>query len=246
MKKFLAWSKKHPLTIILIVGVGILFLLFLNSSGGGGTVVAGGAAGPTDAQVGAQAAVTTAQIQASTQIHGIDATVVAAQNEQAYKIAEATINSQVTMYQSELGSTVSLAGISAQQNIQLAGIQAGVQTADLANRAALEQAGIYRDIFNSQNHLMETQYNDAALIAINGQNVSGAVAVAPYTTLQTFAQTGAIDKLVSIKDAFLNLGNGISIGRGTNFTPPGATPGQPSGFSQFLGGITGSLLTAFV
>ncbi len=245
MKKFMAWVKKHPLTVILIIVVGVLFLLFLNSSGGSQTVVAAGAAGPTDAQVGAQAAVTTAQLQASTQIHGIDASVIAAQNQQAFQIAEDTINSQVAMYQTQLGASVQFAGIAAQENIQLAGIQAGVQTADLANRAALEQAGVFRDIITSRDRVVETQYNDAALVAINGQNVGGAVAMAPYSTLNTLAQTGAIDKLVSIKDAFLNLGSGISIGRGTNFTPPGATPGQPNAIAQFLGAATSVAAMAF-
>lgn len=302
MKKVFAWIKAHPLTLVLIVGVAILVLvLFRGGSSGGTTVVASGPSGPSDAAVAASASLAAnqdnnatqlsiAQMQGTVQLHAIDTSVVQQVNQQSFQLAEDQINANASTYNSKVGADVQLAGIGAQRDVQLAGIAAGVQTADLANQASLAQAGIYKDIFTSQAHLQETQANDNAAVAINGQNVQGSVltteyndaaaaainsqnvsgqvqitginasrdvnlsaidaqksvALAPFQLASTAINKGALN--LGTKDAFLNL-PGFSAGRATNFTPPGATAGQPNPFTGFLtalgNGIGNALPAAF-
>src|SRR4051812_25123404 len=110
MKKFLGWVKEHPLTIVLIVGVGILALVLL-SGGKGGTQTAMVSSGPSSADVAASTSLAEAQLGASVQTHGIDASVVAQTNQQSFQLAEDQINANTSAYQTDAGAAVSLAGI---------------------------------------------------------------------------------------------------------------------------------------
>ena len=231
MKKVFAWIKAHPLTLVLIAGALILvFLLFGGSSGTAQTTVAGTTVDPNAAaEIASSTQLQTAQIQSSTALTG-------QANQQAFQLAEDQINANTTAYTTNVGAQVQLAGIGASQDVQLAGIQGQVQLADLQNQSNLAQAQVYSNIFTSQQQTQQTQYNDAAAVAINGQNVQGAVALAPYQVASTALSTGNLN--LGTKDSYLNL-PGISTGRATNYTPPGATAGSNSGFSLNVGSIFG-------
>lgn len=236
MHRIFEYVKEHPLTLVLVLGVGILVIVLFSGGSSGGTVVAAGAAGPDDADVAAQTALAQTQIQASASLTG-------AANQQSFQLAEDQINANSAAYTSNLGATVSLSGIDAQKDVQLAGISSQVQIADLQNQSNLAQAQVYQSIFTSQQQTQQNQDNDAAAVAINGQNVQGSIALAPYTTIDTLANNGAIGNLTGTKDAYLNL-PGLQVGRATNFTPAGATAGQPNAFAQFAGGLVGGLAGA--
>lgn len=243
MKKVFAWVKEHPLTLVLIAGVVILLLVLLSGSSGSTQVAAGQATDPNAAaELQASTQVTLAGIGQATQIAGYNASITAQQNTNAFQLAQDTIQSQTAAYQSNLGAQVSLAGIGAQKDVQLAGIQGQVQLADLQNQVTLANADVYKSIFTSQETTKQTIANDTAAVQISGIAAQKEVALAPYQVASTAISSGNLN--LGVKDAYLSL-PGISTGRATNFTPPGASAGQPNPFTGFLTNLGNGLSNAF-
>lgn len=230
--------KHHPLSIALGVGaVVLLYLLYSSSSSSSGAQTASYAAGPSDAAVAASASVANTQIQANAAANQTNAELTASQNQQAASIALAQIQANSAAYSTDATTTVNIAGINAQQQVQIAGISAGVQTADLANQAALAQAGIYEHIFDAQSNAQISASNNAAMVATTQLNDTAAIQLGQINAGVQTAQTLGSSKLASLINHAQSTGGSINIG--------GITAGGGSGASNGVATTIGALGNIF-
>lgn len=136
MEKAWIWIKEHPIAVVGVIGVLVIaYMLF--GSGSGGTVVAG-SSGPSDAQVAADAQLQMAQLGASVQTSGLNASLAATQSNNATQVQIADLSAQVAHYQTEQAANVQEIGIAATKDVNLAGIQSQ-QVIALANAATEAQ-----------------------------------------------------------------------------------------------------------
>lgn len=135
MPKVLEFVQEHPYAIAGVVAGGlVLYLLY--SAGGSTTVVQGG---PSDAQVQANTALQLAQYDLAGRANSAAAQLQAAQITANTELAEKNLDYQLGVYQTGKGADVSMAGIQAQEHIQLAGITSQQQIAGYAQETARDQ-----------------------------------------------------------------------------------------------------------
>lgn len=219
MHKAFAWIKQHPLTLVLIIGVGILVIVLFSGDTSGTVQSAMVAAGPSDADVAASTSLAQTQVAASTSLTG-------QANQNSFQLAEDTIAANASSYNANLGAAVSLAGINAGQTVDLANIQGQVQMADIQNTANVQVAGIQAGVANN------------AIVAQETENL------APYTAINSLAANGGLKQLTTQKDAYLNL-PGLQIGRATNYTAPGASGQNNNNPGAAISSVVGSVAGAF-
>lgn len=117
--KVLEWFKKHPLAIVAIVGA--VILLFMLGGSRSSAASSGGPSGPSDAEIQANAAITTAQIGASS--HAADTSA---------QVSIAQIQSNAAMYQADKDAALKSVEAQYTRDEQLAGIQGQIQVAEYA------------------------------------------------------------------------------------------------------------------
>lgn len=258
------WIKTHPVYVIGGVGALLVVYFILSSRGGtsGQTVVTGSAA-PTDAEVQGATAVNLAQLQLAGQGQQLQAQLSATNVQAQTAVTIAGYQADVQKYQTEQAANVQELGITAQRDVQIAGLttqqtiaqySADVQThqADVAAQVDIAKSLALSNIFASQADVQKTQIE-----------TQGNLAMAPYVlaTKQLEAITGPGGQ--NLKDALYRsqsvVGSGLSIGgiiaqRGGTPTsgvdvagiarsvldPAGANWGNNQGVGQGLGQAVGT------
>lgn len=130
MEKITSWVKAHPYaTGILVVGGGLVFILFSGWFSGGNSTVVSGGQGPSEASVAAATQL---------QLAGISAGV--ANNRTNAELGVASMASDVAKLQAQLDAQLGLAAIDASRSVSLADIGAG--QASYNTGAAVQLAGI--------------------------------------------------------------------------------------------------------
>ncbi len=198
MKKVIHWIKENPLKTALFVGVAILLLLVFGRSGGSSGQSVSGSTGTSDAAIGAAAALQAKQIDASVQNNAISASITGKQLDNATQLALASMSAEVAKYQTANQTTVALAGIAEQSQVQLAGITAQTTLADLNFKT--EQARIYSNLemANITANTYTSITNAQAARDIAGIQAQVDIATAPYTAIQTLYQTLGGDNLTKL------------------------------------------------
>lgn len=224
------WIKTHPIIVMGIIGVLVLFYL-LSSSSSSASASSSGTTGPSDA-------LQAAELQANVQLAGQQAAAGVANNQTAAAVTVAGINADVQKYQTEQAANVSEVGIAAQKDVQLAGFQSQqvIQLASDATQVQLQQStdavrmaqinGVVA-IANAPYQVQEDTINALASSNVSGVgtgNVSGS------------ALGVAFVKSLGIKNAYLTLPGGISAGRATPTSNSSGIAGSiASGFGALVG-----------
>ncbi len=216
MEKTIHWIKEHPLVIVLVIGVGILLLLVF--SGGSPANSSATVNGPSDAAVNAAASLQAAQLQSNLGMAQISAQLTGKESDNSTAIALGTIGANTSMYTADLQAALGALGVHSQEDIQLAGIAAQTQLADISRQASKDQinatvaiaalnAQTYSDITNAEAQKEIAQYQ-----------YSAAVQIAPYAAISTLYTTLGpnLEKIITgaeaTKGAVLQL-PGINVGR---------------------------------
>lgn len=226
------WIKEHPIIVMGIVGVIVLFYL-LSGSSSSASSSSGGATGPSDA-------LQAAELSANVQLAGQQAAAGVANNQTAAAVTVAGINADVQKYQTEQSANVAELGITSQTEIQKAGIQSQqvVALANDATQVAIQQStdavrtaqinGVVA-IANAPYQVQEDTINALANANVSGVgtgNVSGS------------ALGVAFVKSIGVKNAYITLPGGISAGRAT---PASNSGGIASSIASGFGALVGLL-----
>lgn len=147
MNKAMTWIKSHPYltgAIVIVVGLAAYMILSARGVGGGVQYVDGGSAGPTDAQVAAQAQLQMAQVAAGVQTAGYSAQIAMAQyqGQTDIALADRSLDATLAGIAAQLG--MNQQNTAAQRDVALAQINSNVimsgQQADMMKLMVLAMA----------------------------------------------------------------------------------------------------------
>lgn len=200
------WVKKHPLSLVLIIGVGFLLLMLLSGGSSSSSAAATGQPDP-NAVLQASTQLQLAQISADQNTNTVNAQLNAQDNATAASVALGQINANATNYQADLASKVALAQTQASEDVSMAGLEGQVQLAEIAAstnqaqiKATTDQAqiasGTYEALAHEQTTQVVSSYQTQADIAKTNaeQNVSLAQINGQTTQAVASAAAGAQKK----------------------------------------------------
>lgn len=203
----IAYVKEHPYTIAGVVAGGlVLYLLYSAASGGGGTTVVG-PSGPSDAQVQANTALQLGQLQIAGHSADLQEQLAAAQIAANVSYANKQLDTQLGLFQTQAGADVSMAGIDAQRQVQIAGLSTQQIIAGYAQTTAQDQinAGVdiakitaqtYSDIAQFNAATTIASYKSATDIAVSHDQTQVAINSATQKTEQKKSSNGLIGSVI--------------------------------------------------
>lgn len=234
MHKAIEWFKKHPLALVLVGGVVILFYVLFSGSGSSSAAASGGDPN-APAEIAANAQITQAQIGASASEFTTASQADVQNNQTAAQLAATQIGANVALAQNHTAEDINLAGIASQ--VQLADIAAQTNQAQIAattNQAAL-QAQTYEYLAMEQAATTQKSFQTEADIAATNANAN--VQAAQYQFL-----TNAVNAANTSKKSTLSLTtpNGVSVNY-VNSKGPATQQSSGSAIGGILGGVLGAV-----
>lgn len=239
------WFKKHPLAIILLVGVIILVIVLASTGSSSSTATTAAPVDPNAAaEISAQNNVDLANIQAGSQEYQTAAQLNATNTQTSAQVAIAGLTQQLDLYQTQQSTAVSLAQNSSQENEALAAL---TTQEDLANisatttaqqiQATTDQAQITANTYDFLANLQEqgTLASYQTEEDISNTNAAANVAVAQLNSVAQTVQAATGTKSSVVYN--LPGGGGVTyINSG-----PAQSSSNDNGISGFLGGLVSGL-----
>lgn len=196
----IGWVKENPLTVAGVIGAGVILYLLFSSSGGNTTVISGVPA-PDNG-------IDTAQLQLQAHSQALQFKLAETQAQTSAQVAVAQLQMNYGAVQSSVARDVSLAGITANENIKLAEFSTQGQLAALGFARDIAQAHVAKDIIGLQIPLQMHLADVQSQTVVAQARIAGDVATIQAWT--DYWKVGEMKKAMQTQARFQFYGSALS------------------------------------